>query len=416
VSTYQTRIQKTHGRPMGASLFFIAALLALVMRLPAQLRVSGDMVIERTVKIGETLTIKYTLVNDGVEAAVASLSLSDYRQRGNTDYYLSAGSLPMSAALWCQLPASTVSVAGRSQAVLELIATVPVGTPAGTYNLMLFVTPVNIQAILSRKFTAGANLSVRYGLQVILTVGKPLGEAKVLKSTVVNNELQVEIENVGTGLSRWRLSSTELGSSEAGVYPGSSRFYTFDVKSLSDGMHKVRFILDDGADSVKVLWLEFRKGAEPAPPLSLSTIMNRQRPQTVQAHLNFLASYGNHNRQVNFNGSLNYKAFSLSAYSYMALYGNQLVSVYNVNSSVRLGTFQFGIGRAWYGLQTMTSASASFYRNRTSVNVQFLAEYGLATMSVAQTIGKNFQLVIYGNHNFHTSRNEYSAQVSVPIF
>ncbi len=251
---------------------FVALVLLLPARAPAQVAVVDRTLQQRSAAPGETYSGSIAVTNTADEPREARLYQTDYLFHADgRNEFGSPGSVSRTNAPWITFSQSVITIPPRSETVVQYTVSVPAAQDqelSGSYWSVLMVEPVasGAESLKAARGEAGMGVAtrIRYGVQIVTHIDGT-GEVRL---DITDPRIQVEsdggqflafdVVNVGerstpldVRLELYDAAGGRVKDSEAGeriIHPGTSVRKRFDLGSLPAGAYQALIMADTGID------------------------------------------------------------------------------------------------------------------------------------------------------------------------
>lgn len=234
-----------------------------------QIQIAGDLTIERNCRPGDRRQASIIVENTSTEAVDVKVYQNDYVfYADGTVSYLPPGDLPRSNSRWIGFTPSIVRIPAREQTQISITIEVPERLELeGTYWSLLLIEPIpdeeDDERDESEEYTLNLKEIVRYGIQVVTTVGTASSPVLAFRNPALyagvdGRVLEADLENVGEAWIRpvyFCEIYDPLGDMVAKVelprrriYPDTSIRLSFTLPPLESGTHKALVVADAGGD------------------------------------------------------------------------------------------------------------------------------------------------------------------------
>lgn len=244
----------------------VVAVLVFPASLYAGISVENGLTHEFEVNPGNSYGGEIEIANYGDHDQYVKIYQKDFLFNENGEsFYLEPGSVKRSNAHWIDIDASYIKIPAQRTIIVKYEIKVPDDTLTGSYWSLIMVEGVN--NIDTGMLSKGVNVNtvIRYGIQIITSIGNTGSrKLKFLSTELIKEDtvryLKVDIQNLGERYLRPVLKlelfdneGKSIGVFQSGrrkIYPGTSVRMKIILTDVAPGKYQALLIADSDEDEV----------------------------------------------------------------------------------------------------------------------------------------------------------------------
>lgn len=399
-----------------------ALFLFLTSIMNGQVQVLGQLYRDDIINPGETYNFEVPIINSTDKEIAVIMEKKDFYQNLNETRFLNPGEIERSNSSWIFTKFWKFKLPAKSKIITQFKVIVPQNV-VGTYYSMVMIQTINPELIVKGK-QGRMGIFVRKGILIISTIKGGKKDIEIIDKKFKDNNLILRIKNTGEDviILAVKPDHEKIKMSRVRIFPNVEREVKLNCSGLIDGKYRIRILLDDGAEFVRPIFCEFRKGLNPAEikalPIAGEKLAERKkaRRRPVRIYLNL--NYGSRMKGLSISGNFRVNHFTLSSASSFSdyEYADFLYQGHRISAGLKFNPWFGNVGTYFYGkeLEMMTYLSTGLNLKNTRIRIGHLLDKKITSLSIRQRIFKTKYYL-----RFHTTvsqfRRDYNLSLSVPI-